>query len=143
MSGHHVVDTRARVVIPRMYCRGSPRTRLESIVERDGNGRALGRLVDWIACVSHFSSRRALSLPMRPSRVVTSCAMRTERGIRGIRTDFRRTTSMTNITTTERVKTCKMKRRIFGGWNERLGGGLIDRTESRWPPETARGSRQM
>ena len=59
---------KAWAALPRIYCKGSPRIRLRSIVE-SGPVLFLGERLAW---VSHFSSRRALSLPIRPERVVTS-----------------------------------------------------------------------
>ena len=60
--------------LPRIYCKGSPRIRLESIVESEWEFF----LAAW---VNHFSSRRALSLPIRPERVVTSWHSCMDRGM--------------------------------------------------------------
>ena len=65
----------AVATLPRIYCKGSPRIRLQSIVESE--------LVLFLACVNHFSSRRALSRPIRLESVVTSWDICVDRGMIG------------------------------------------------------------
>ena len=74
-------DTRSYEFVPRIYCKGSPRTRLESIAKRLGNGVELVQLAERVAWIIHFSSRCALSLPIWVASAEISFSKDIERGI--------------------------------------------------------------